>query len=66
MVATIDGQTVKGHVVHYFGPEAKLKSPRGYPINEGAVLYIRKNQAAVKVGTEFTFDPTTFPSKYPP
>jgi len=66
MVAEIDGQQVKGHVVHFFGPEAKLKSPRGFAINEGAVLYIRLNQKLPTLGTTFRFDPRTFPTKYPP
>ncbi|MEN9834775.1 MAG: hypothetical protein RL011_968, partial [Pseudomonadota bacterium] len=66
LLAEVDGETVKGHVVHFFGPEAKLKSPRGFPVEEGAVLYIRLHQKLPRVGTTFKFDPRTFPTKYPP
>lgn len=66
LLAEVDGETVKGHVVHFYGPEAKLKSPRGFPVEEGAVLFIRLNQKLPRVGTTFKFDPRTFPTKYPP
>lgn len=66
MVAGSGAEEIKGHVVRFFGPEEKLKSPRGFPIHEGAILYIRKNQKAPKVGTEFRMDPRTFPTPWPP
>ena len=57
---------VKGHVVRFFGPEANLSSPRGFPIREGAILYIRKNQKAPKLGLEFRMDPRAYPTPWPP
>jgi hypothetical protein len=57
---------IKGHVVRFFGPEENLKSPRGFPIHEGAILYIRKNQKAPKIGMEFRMDPRLFPTPWPP
>ena len=57
---------VKGHVVRFFGPEANLSSPRGFPIREGAILYIRKNQKAPKLGLEFRMDPRVYPTPWPP
>lgn len=66
VIATVDGQPIKGHVVRFFGPEAKIRSPRGYLIHEGAIIYIRKNQRSVRVGSEFHIDPKTFPAPYPP
>jgi len=65
MVAEVDGETVKGHVVRFFGPELGLVSPRGFPIREGAILYIRKGQRQARVGLEFHMDPRTFPTPYP-
>ncbi len=60
------GRRVKGHVVGFFGPKLGIVSPRGYPVNEGAILYIRKGQRDVKVGDTFSFDPTRFPTPWPP
>lgn len=57
---------VKGHIVQYFGPELKLKSPRGFGIQEGSILFIRKNQARTRLGMQFEFDPQTFPTDWPP
>jgi len=65
MVAMVDGKPVKGHVVRFFGPEQKLTSPRGFPIEEGAILYIRKGQKLPTQGLEFQFDPRQFPTTYP-
>lgn len=48
--------TVKGHVVGYYGPEMKLKSPRGYPIHEGAIIFIRKGQKSLKEGQALSYD----------
>jgi hypothetical protein len=66
LVAGSGADEIKGHVVRFFGPEENLKSPRGFPIHEGAILYIRKNQKAPKIGTEFRMDPRTFPTPWPP
>ncbi len=57
---------IKGHVVGYFGPELKLMSPRGWPIHEGAIVFIRKGQNNVKPGTTFTYDTMKVPSPWPP
>lgn len=65
MMAMVDGKPVKGHVVRFFGPEQKLMSPRGFPIEEGAILYIRKGQKLPTKGLEFQFDPRQFPTTYP-
>ncbi len=56
---------IMGHVVGFFGPEQKLSNALGDPVYEGAILYIRKGQAQVRVGDTFTFDPTTFPKALP-
>jgi len=62
-LAISDGSgTIKGHVVGYFGPEMKLKSARGYGINEGAIIFIRKGQKLVKNGLQLTYDPMRVPS----
>jgi len=61
-----DGQTIKGHVVKFYGPELKLNSPRGFPISEGAIVFIRTGQRKVKEGDIFRFDPTEFPTPWPP
>ena len=61
-----DGQIIKGHVVRFFGPEENLKSPRGFPVTEGAILFIRKNQQGTAIGQTFDFDPLTFPTPWPP
>ncbi len=65
VVAEVDGQPVKGHVVKFFGPELNIKSPRGYPIREGAIVYVRKGQKLAKVGMTFTPDKRTYPTPYP-
>ncbi len=62
-----DGQRdVKGHVVGFFGPNLGIVSPRGYPIHEGAIVYIRKGQKQVKLGDSLRFDTKTFPTPWPP
>jgi hypothetical protein len=61
-----DPQKIKGHVVAYFGPELKLKSPRGWPINEGAIVFIRKGQRDVRVGQALTYDGLKVPTPWPP
>jgi hypothetical protein len=65
LAANEQGGEVKGHVVRFFGPEEKLTSPRGFPIREGAIVYIRKGQRDTRVGMEFRMDPRTFPTPYP-
>lgn len=59
-------QPIKGHVVKYFGPEMGIRSPRGFLITEGAIVFIRTGQRRVKVGDVFQFDPTSFPADWPP
>jgi hypothetical protein len=54
--------TVRGHVVGYYGPEMKLKSPRGYPIHEGAIIFIRKGQKSMKEGQALSYDIMKVPS----
>lgn len=58
--------TIKGHVVGYFGPEMHLKSPRGFPIQEGAIMFVRKGQRGVKIGNEFSYDKMNVPTPWPP
>ncbi len=57
---------VKGHVVGFYGAGLKLKSPKGTPVHEGAIVYIRKGQSQLKVGQTFTYDQQTFPTNWPP
>ncbi len=56
----------KGHIVGFYGPKKNLKSPHGYPIHDGAILYIRKGQHVVEIGDSFAFDNKTYPSPWPP
>ena len=60
----IIGNESYGHVVGYYGVEEKLVSEKGYPVSEGAILYVRKGQNKVRLGQEVRYDPTTYP-KYP-
>lgn len=57
---------VKGHVVGYFGTQKGLRSPLGYPISEGAIVFIRTGQKQVRIGDPLRFDPTEFPAPWPP
>lgn len=57
---------IKGHVVGFYGPNHKFVSPNGYPIQEGAIVYIRLGQAKTKVGQSLTFDQRQFPTPWPP
>jgi hypothetical protein len=57
---------IKGHVVGYFGPEMHLKSPRGFPIEEGAIMFVRKGQHDVRIGYEFAYDKMEVPTAWPP
>lgn len=59
-------QSIKGHIVSYFGPELKLMSPRGWPIHEGAIMFVRKGQSASRIGQEFIYDKMTVPTPWPP
>lgn len=61
-----DGELIKGHVVGYFGPSLNLTSPKGYRINDGAIVFIRKGQSRLKVGQFFEYDTTQYPTKWPP
>ncbi|WP_324951986.1 hypothetical protein [Oligoflexus sp.] len=62
-----DGQRlVKGHVVGFYGSGLGLTSPRGFPIHEGAILFIRTGQKKVRLGDTFGFDPTRYPTPWPP
>ena len=58
---TETGETVAGHVVGFYGAEERLKSPRGFPITEGAIIFVRKGQALVQNGLNFEYDQTTYP-----
>lgn len=58
--------SIKGHVVRYYGPEEKLVSQRGFPIHEGAIIYIRKGQQSLRKGMLMEFDTTTYPTPWPP
>lgn len=60
------GRRVKGHVVGFYGPEKNIKSPRGFTVEEGAIVFVRKGQKDVKVGDSFIFDPTRYPTQWPP
>lgn len=62
LMTTNSASKVKGHVVGYFGPEMKLKSPRGYEISEGAIVFIRSGQKVVKEGDVFSYDQKKVPS----
>lgn len=57
---------IKGHVVGFFGPEMGLKNKDGQAIHEGAIIYIRKGRKLLRIGQEFLFDPTKFPTPWPP
>ena len=59
-------KVIKGHIVSFFGPEEKVISPRGYPVQEGAIMFIRKGQNDTAVGQEFGFDEREFPTPWPP
>jgi hypothetical protein len=66
LISNDDPQKIKGHVVAYFGPEMKLSSPRGWPIHEGAIIFIRKGQKDVRVGQILTYDGMKVPTPWPP
>ena len=66
LVSVEQPDDIKGHVVQYFGPEARLVSPSGFPIHEGAIVYIRKGQGKPQIGMPFTFDTKTYPAPWPP
>ena len=57
---------VKGHIVGFFGPSSKVKSPRGFDVTEGAIMYVRKGQKAIKRGQSVGFDLRSFPTAWPP
>ena len=59
-------QSIRGHVVGFFGPELGLKSPRGYAIQEGAIVFIRKGQRQTKLGMSLAYDKRGYPTPWPP
>lgn len=59
------GRRVKAHVVGFYTNREQLTSPRGFPIQEGAIIYVRKGQRELKVGDTFQFDPTAYPTPWP-
>ena len=61
-----NGQTIKGHVVGFYGPGLGIKSPRGFAVHEGAIVFIRKGQGDTRIGDELLYDPTAFPTAWPP
>lgn len=61
-----NGEYIKGHVVAFYGPNLKIQSPRGFPITEGAIVFVRKGQTDTRLGQTFTFDPTQYPTSWPP
>ena len=61
-----DPQAIKGQVVGFYGPNLGLKSPRGFKVSEGAIVYIRKGQRQTKIGQTFAFDQTKYPTPFPP
>jgi hypothetical protein len=66
LVTQNGNETIKGHVVGFFGSGVGINSPRGYKIDEGAIVFIRKGQNQVKLGLEFDYDQTSYPTDYPP
>ena len=60
------GAKITGHVVAFFGPNMGIKSPRGFEINEGAIIYIRKGQTDTILGQKFSWDTKSFPTPWPP
>ncbi len=66
LISNDDPQKIKGHVVAYFGPEMNIKSPRGWPIHEGAIVFIRKGLKDVRVGQALTYDGMKVPTSWPP
>ncbi len=61
VATTADGEIVAGHVVGFYGANELLTSPRGFPITEGAIIYVRKGQALVQNGLSFEYDQTSYP-----
>jgi hypothetical protein len=66
LISEDEPQKIKGHVVAYFGPELNLKSVRGWPINEGAIIFIRKGQQDVRLGQSLMYDGMKVPTPWPP
>lgn len=66
LVIANGSSSIKGHIVGYYGAEMHLKSPRGFPIAEGAIMFVRKGQRDVKVGQEFAYDQMVVPVAWPP
>lgn len=66
LVSRVGTDLVKGHVVGFYGSKLNIQSPRGYPVAEGAIVYVRKGQRETTIGQTFEFDPTTYPTPWPP
>ena len=66
LVSNDDANKIKGHVVAYYGPEMKLNSSRGWPIHEGAIVFIRKGQREMRIGQTLTYDGMKVPTPWPP
>lgn len=62
LVSQDGGKQIFGHVVGFFGADLGLKSPQGFTIQEGAIVFIRKGQRETRIGQTFGFDPKTYPA----
>lgn len=62
---TNDG-LIKGHVVGFYGPGLRHRNPDESRVNEGAILFIRKGQRLTRLGQAYNFDPTSYPTEWPP
>lgn len=58
----LQGQ-IKGHVVGFYGPRAKVTS-RNRLVSEGAIVYIRKGQHLVKEGQVMKWDVVDYPTAW--
>ena len=56
------GETIKGHIVGFFGPNQNILSPRGFNVPEGAIMYVRKGQLHVDIGQTLEWDKRSFPT----
>lgn len=64
LVSSEQPDDIKGHIVRYFGPEAKLRDRNNQLIVEGAIMFVRKGQDKTRVGQPMTFDPKVFPAEW--
>ncbi len=65
-ISNQNAESVKGHIVGYYGADLGLTTPGGQKIYEGAIMFIRKGQPLVTIGQAFTFDSQKFPAPWPP